>query len=124
MGYLKKVYVLRNKKRGEAFLPGKDTDMDFTVGLMQQKRLSVNTLKLCYTSISERNLILPEINEEWLADAELLRIEAVPIGEFSRPLRIENFSFQKGAVSLGSMKKGPDEKALGRIKLPENPTKE
>jgi len=93
MDNFKKIYILCNKKRGEAFLPEKNMKIDFISVLSWQKRLQVNTQRLRYSSINNKNEILPEINEEWLKDAELLYVEAVPIGEFSRQLSIEDFSF-------------------------------
>lgn len=103
---VKKLYVLRNKKQGEAFLP--EEDMGTAFDLTQQKRLVANTLRLHYTSINDQGLILPEINEAWLADADLLRIEALRVGDFSRPLRVETFSLKEGSISRGSSRKGLD----------------
>jgi len=76
-------------------------------------------------SCIKENRILPEINDAWLADAALVILKTVRLGEFSKPINIENFSLAGGGhQSYGNKKKDEVKKDLEKISLPENPTKD
>jgi hypothetical protein len=68
------VYLLVNKKRGEAFLPEKDKNIFAApMEMYSQSRLKTFSMKLDYTNLNGKTP-LPEINDQWLADAELVRL--------------------------------------------------
>lgn len=124
------VYVLVNKKRGEAFLQNRDG-----IGMILQilggsstfsRRLQANMDEIKFTCLEEENFkILPEINEAWLADATLVILKAVKLGEFSKPIHIEDFSMADNFPHRsGNKDKAAVKKDIEKITLPENPTKD
>lgn len=118
------VYVLVNRKRGEAFLPDRNW---MNIGKMFQshsKRLQADMDEIKFSCIKEHRT-LPEINDAWLADATLVILKTVKLGEFSKPINIENFSLAGGGRrTYGSKKKEEVKKDLEKIILPENPTRD
>jgi len=118
------VYVLVNRKRGEAFLPDRNRMQIGRIFQSHSKRLQANMDEIIFSCIKE-NRSLPEINDAWLADAALVILKTVQLGEFSRPINIENFSLASGTrQSYGNKKKGNVTNDLAKIKLPENPTRD
>ncbi len=93
-GGRKVLYVLRNQKRGQAFIPKEDQDVatDFFKA-PTGARLKITPLRVRYVSeFSDAPL-----DEAWLADADLARIEPVEVGVFLKSLRIENFVMESKA---------------------------
>ena len=80
------VFVLRNKKRNEAVL---EKLSDVNVGSFNLFGLStlVNHLqRISFGPEPQHNRLTPALNDEWLADAELILLDLVPVGEFSTQL--------------------------------------
>jgi hypothetical protein len=87
MGGSKALYVLRNQKLGQALVP----KQDFNAGNMwmsqSSARLVIQPIRLRYESDKKET----SIDEAWLADADLVRVEAVEVGTLSASLRVEDF---------------------------------
>lgn len=82
------LYVLRNQKRGQAFIPKEDQDSSSSFfNAPTGARLKITPLRVRYVSESSD----APLDEAWLADADLVRIEPVEVGVFSKSLRIEDF---------------------------------
>ena len=60
--------------------------MDFFLRRLQELRIALR-----YTSESRSGYGLPEINEEWLGGADLVRIERRDVTQFSRSFTTEGF---------------------------------
>jgi hypothetical protein len=74
------IYLIVNTKRHEAFLP--ETGINLFSGIMElysQSRFKTMATKLDFTNLNSRNGPLPEIDEQWLADGELVRLDAVKV---------------------------------------------
>ncbi|MEK7857379.1 MAG: hypothetical protein AAB288_14910, partial [Acidobacteriota bacterium] len=84
--YQKVIYVLRNQKRGEMFLPKDEPEMPLDL-FGKNRRLVIAPILLHFESEPD----LPQIDEAWLADADLVRVEAKEAGTLPKILRIENF---------------------------------
>jgi len=87
------IYLIVNKKRHEAFLPeaGNDFNVDMTAAL-GPTRLSTKAKMFDFTNLNDRNETIAEIDKEWLADAELVRMDAVKIGTEQIGFTIQDFS--------------------------------
>jgi hypothetical protein len=85
------LYVLRNDKRAEALLPGKEIGPGFEFLDLFQKRLRTIPLALRYSAFTSRGQALTGLNEMWFADAEIVRIEAKEVGRFKKTVRVDNF---------------------------------
>lgn len=100
---VKRFYVLRNEKRGQAFMSGAS----------RGKGDVANSRKFLYSECLDIRMFIHDLNKEWFADADLLWIEAVPIREIAWPLRIENFSFAEAlppeSTERGTIKRPSDE---------------
>ena len=60
-----------------------------TAGMLGgQRRLSITPIRLQFESDPD----LPPLNEAWLADAELVRVEAVDAGTLKKPLHVNDFA--------------------------------
>ncbi|MBI5818774.1 MAG: hypothetical protein HZA88_07285 [Verrucomicrobia bacterium] len=88
LGRGKVLYVLRNQKRGQAFIPTEDHDVAAVFfNAYTGARLKITPLRVRYVSeFSDAPL-----DEAWLADADLVRIEPVEVETITKSLRIEEF---------------------------------
>ena len=87
------VYLLVNNKRNEAFLP--EEGANFYTNAMAAfgpTRLETMAKQFDFTNLNDRNELLPEIDKEWLADAQLVKIDAVKIGTQKVEFTIEEFA--------------------------------
>ncbi|MCD4779956.1 MAG: hypothetical protein K8S27_05330 [Candidatus Omnitrophica bacterium] len=80
-------YILRNKKTGEAFVPEITQDAQiskpkFNDSAILKSRIS----QFVFAHKNDRNFSLPNIDEEWLKDAEILRLEAQKVGYVNKKL--------------------------------------
>jgi hypothetical protein len=68
----------------------------------------------------------PQIDEAWLRDAVLVRIEAVPVAEFVKPMDVHSFRFD-GRYALSGQSRfqavTPDLDTLAKITLPHEATR-
>jgi len=95
------VYLLVNKERGEAFLP-EATRSNINANAMDAlgpMRVNTKAKMLDFTNVNSRNIALPKINKEWLAGAELVRMNAVLTGTADVDFRVENFSLPSESTS-------------------------
>ena len=95
------IYLLVNKERGEAFLP-EPTMSNINANAMDAlgpKRLNTKAKMLDFTDVNSRNNALPRIDKEWLAGAELVRMNAVLTGTAEVDFRVEDFSLPSESTS-------------------------
>jgi len=83
-------YILRNRDRNEALF-GRSDGKDLFGGFPALHRLVVNRSSIYFTTAGIANYQGPVIDEEWLEQAELLRVESRFIGQFSKSVHIESF---------------------------------
>jgi hypothetical protein len=83
-------YILRNRDRNEALF-GRPNGKDLFGGFPALHRLVVNRSSIYFTTAGIANYQGPVIDEEWLEQAELLRVESRFIGQFSKSVHIESF---------------------------------
>jgi len=86
------IYILRNDKRSEALWPHETPGpgFDFFDPLFQ-KRLRTVPLALRYSALTDQGHKLTEINDGWLADAELVRVQAKEVGRFTKRVQVDGF---------------------------------
>jgi hypothetical protein len=82
--------VLRNRTRKETLLSGGYPE-DIFGRFPALHRLAVYSSRLNFTTAGIPNYQGPALDEEWLRQAELLRIEIRTLGEFSKSVRVHNF---------------------------------
>jgi hypothetical protein len=120
----KHLYLLVNRKNGEAYLPERETSVNFRGSTGSS--LSINNTPLRFSSIDKKRYINP-IDENWLKDAELMIIEVQWLGEVEKQVGNDTFSFGKSGGS-SQMKPGTSAKdnkeALAKIMLTENATRD
>ncbi len=85
------LYVLRNDKQAEALWPTKEIGPGFEFLDLFQKRLRTIPLALRYSALTNRGQALTELNDMWLASAEIVRIEAKEVGRFKKTVRVDDF---------------------------------
>jgi hypothetical protein len=85
-------YVLRNRTRKEALL-GRPSyhPKDIFGRFPALHRLVVNRSPIYFTTAGVPDYHGPVLDEAWLEQAELLRVESRFIGQFSKSVRVENF---------------------------------
>jgi hypothetical protein len=115
------VYVLRNPKRQEIVLQKQDFGVDFGVlASLVSKRLIQRTLRLSFGP--EPNILTPELSPAWLADAELVRLQLVPIAEFSQQLSVDKLWLnRRNQQAPAPVAPNPD--SLANLTLPAQSTK-
>jgi len=83
-------YVLLNTKKNEALLPTLilPNPIDALIALVSgsAKRLKNQSMRLEFKMSTDGDA--PKLSDEWLADAKLVILKAVPAGSFSKTLRI------------------------------------
>jgi hypothetical protein len=97
------VYLIVNKKRQEAFLP--ETRDSVNVDVMAAfgpTRLETRAKLFDFTNLNNRNELLPAIDREWLADAELIRMDAIRTGTEQVDFTIEDFSLPSRSTATGN----------------------
>jgi hypothetical protein len=119
------VYVLCNKKRNEAVLQKGDSFRMGSFMLVGESRLVSRSVRLSFGPEPQVNRLTPDLNAEWLADAELVRLDLAPVQEFSTRLVVKNLRLNgkngsKEHPAAAEAKPAP----LPNIELPENATKE
>jgi hypothetical protein len=84
-------YVLRNRARKEALVGMTDIPKDIFGRFPAFHRLVVNPTTIYFTTAGVPGYQGPAINDEWLRQAQLLRIENRFVGQFSKSVQIEDF---------------------------------
>ena len=91
-GEYKSVYLIVNRKEREAFLAEFEGDLRFdAMSFLVSTRLETKAKQVDFTYVNDRNTALPKIDKEWLADATLVRLDAVKLGTRKINVRIDNF---------------------------------
>jgi hypothetical protein len=87
------VYLIVNKKRHEAFLAEEGADLYANMmAAYGPTRLEAVAKQFDFTNLNDRSGPLPKIDKEWLANAELVKIDAVKIGTAQINFTVEGFS--------------------------------
>jgi hypothetical protein len=122
------VDLLVNRRRNEAVLAKRNIGVDF--GLMFSfsggaNRLVQQTLRFSFGS--EQFNLTPDLNEAWLADARFVRLQLIPVGEFSKQLIVEKFKLDgrnaPGAPPVPLPQVAADNSSFAHITLPKDPTR-
>lgn len=87
-----RVYLIINKKRGEAFLAevGGHLFADMTA-VYGRSRLETKAKLFDFLHVNDRSGSLPKINQGWLTSAELVRIDAVKIAVLHKDFQVKPF---------------------------------
>lgn len=99
------LYLLHNKERRQALLPA--PDFDWSDALASGGRLTHDIRALDFKVEGSRPA-LPELDEEWLREAVLARVETVDLGSIGKPILVAGFEMESsggiesltGAVSI------------------------
>ena len=120
------LYVLRNPERQEAVLPNNDNDPDMSAVFGSAQRLSIHSIRLEYGGNGKHGDQGPRLDANWLAGAELVRVEAVKARYFEKNLVADGVLLSKsgGLYSTGQKSKAEIDAALDKIQYPENPTEQ
>jgi len=119
----KVLYLLRNSAEKELALPDDDFDPNFGMMFGNNQRLNIHSIRLKFGEEGRGR----ELSPEWLADAELVRVEAVKVDQFSKEMTEEvrlDMSSSSSSYSSGNKSKEEVAAELDKISLPENPTRE
>jgi hypothetical protein len=94
------VYLIVNKKRNEAFLAeeGAITYAN-AMAALGPTRIETMAKQFDFTNLNDRSEHLPEIDKEWLADAELVRLDAVKRGKVKINFTVDEFALPSQASS-------------------------
>ena len=85
------IYMLRNKEQAEALWPVVEPGPEFDFLDLFQKRLRTIPLAMRYSALTATGQKLTELNDRWLANAELIRIEAKEVGRLSKTVKVDGF---------------------------------
>jgi hypothetical protein len=83
------LYVLRNTRRQEAVI--EKWGITIPPVRAQDAPLLNRTLRIPFGPDPQRGVLTPDLTPAWLADAEVLRLELVPVCTFTKPLQPEKF---------------------------------
>jgi hypothetical protein len=85
------IYILWNKEQAEALWPVEEPGPGFEFLDLFQTRLRTFPLAMRYSALTATGQKLTELNDPWLANAELVRIEAKEVGRFSKTVKVDGF---------------------------------
>ena len=89
-----------NNQRHEAFLPEVEGNVYANVmAAFAPSRLETLAKQFHFADLNDRSGLLPKLDKEWLADAELVRIDAVKTGTEKIDFTIEGFSLPTQSTS-------------------------
>jgi len=91
------LYVLRNRGRGEAFWPQYGATFGF--GWITRSRRDETTMFANFRSSVTSGPPLPRLDNEWIAGADLVRIEATPLREVVTQIEVPSFVIDAGSAS-------------------------
>ena len=84
------LYILRNQARKEALF-GRSLPQDIFGRFPALHRLVISRTSIYFTTAGIPDYQGPVIDEQWLQQAELVRVTSRVIGQFSKSVRAENF---------------------------------
>ncbi len=88
------VYLLRNKRLKQAYLAEISNDrivLNQNVMRSHSQRMTQKIKPLDFLHINERNEDMPVIDEDWLKDAELIRLRAKKVGSVEKDVSYSRF---------------------------------
>ncbi len=85
------VYLLVNRARNQAILPDQNFNFDMASTLLQATAMLVNRSIVLDFSGSRRDKEIVSVDADWLAGAELVRVQAESAGTLKRELTADNF---------------------------------
>ena len=120
------LYVLRNRTHKEVALPDDDDDPNLRAAISGQQRLDIHSTRLRFGGGGRSGSRGSRLDKEWLAGAELVRVDAVQVDRFHKELVAEDLRLDGGDRSYSPSDMSPAEidAALDRIAYPEEPTEE
>ncbi|MDD2241110.1 MAG: hypothetical protein PHO14_03740 [Kiritimatiellae bacterium] len=123
-GSARVTYLLRNQAQRELVLSEKDVGHSINMMARAVQRLSIRSVRLKFGD--DEGGLAALFTPEWLAGAELVRVEAVPVGTLTRELKAGDVKLSGSSRRMFAKSKTPEEvtAALDRIQLPENPTED
>ncbi len=94
------LYILRNRGRGEAFWPQRGTTFGF--GWITRSRRDETTMVAQFRSSVAPSPPLPRLDGDWIAGADLVRIEATPVRDVVTQVEVPDFVIDGGSESSGA----------------------
>lgn len=85
------LYMLRNNPKAEALWPVEEPGPGFDMLDLFQKRLHTIPLALRYSALTSNGQKLTELNNDWLANADIVRVEAKEVGRFKNTVQVDRF---------------------------------
>ncbi|MDD2706916.1 MAG: hypothetical protein PHV34_02815 [Verrucomicrobiae bacterium] len=86
------LFALRNPKQQELLIEQRSPDRHLRLSLTDFHSSSLRFERQTTSANGEKNVI----TDDWLADAELVRIEAVDVGQFRASLQVDDFVMDPG----------------------------
>lgn len=121
------LYVLRNNDRREFLIPEIDFASGFggSLGFRSKKLLNMESFRLDYI-LNLRGMDDTQLYKEWLAGAELVRIEAIKVDQFKANMTMDGLFLKSSSPPRLERTKTREQVSaeLAKIELPENPTEE
>ena len=136
------IYLLVNRKRGEALRTQNGNNFSYfgrvyagnggaggplaALDLGDHGFEQFNTVRLTARSQQGDDRVLPiAVDDAWISEAVLVRLEPVPRGEFTATVKLPDFALDGHALPNWdeSRTEGPDLAALAKIVLPEHPSR-
>lgn len=114
------VYLLWNKKRGEAVMQKQNDSMSFNI-MAGSARLVNEPVRVTFGRESDSPM--PDLTPEWVADATLVRLELEPAADFTKELNVPQFPLM-GLLGWQNTHTAvvADPGELAKITLPANAT--
>jgi hypothetical protein len=92
----KVVYVLLNRKRGEAFMQTKGGYQMYVGGATSIQQMTNTMVHLTFGREKYNQWQRSFLTPEWLADATLVRLDLTPVAEFSKEIADDHFMWGQG----------------------------
>jgi hypothetical protein len=117
------VYLLCNEKRHQALIQKQEAQVGFWGPSANYGPLVHQSLEFSFGPSGV--YLTPDLTDEWLADAKLVRLQLVPVGSFSKQLVYERFKLEgpNRSPSKASARQDSNADAVAMVSLPANPTK-
>lgn len=129
------VYVLHNPVRHQIVLPKRDFNFDWLEILHANQRLVQKIIELPFGP--EQFTLTPTLDDAWLSESKLVRLERVAVGRLTKHLEVEGFKLGSpnpgtglagadgdATVPLTNSRNLANTRSLEHLKLSEHPTKE
>jgi hypothetical protein len=123
------IYLLVNRKRKEAVIQKQNNGIMNFINFNVSQALQHTPERISFGpegNNSTTDWTFPKIDDAWLSDAVLMRIELRPVAEFVKPIIVGNFQLDGQYKVPGQTfePQTPDLDTLAKITLPPNATRE